>query len=230
MNQAILPGDPPVTITLRVSRRARRLSLRVSALDGRVTLTRPHGVGVQEALDFAREREAWLRDHMARRPAECRVGHHTDIPFRGQTLRIVPGQGRAPALAGTTLAVPGGPDRAGRRALSFLKAAARDRLADASDRYAAALGRSFAGIVLRDPRSRWGSCSAQGRLMYSWRLIMAPDTVLDYVAAHEVAHLAEMNHSPRFWALVADIYGDCRAPRAWLRHEGTALHRYRFAD
>ena len=114
--------------------------------------------------------------------------------------------------------------------MSFLKFAARDRLAGMSDHYAGLLGRSFAGITLRDPRSRWGSCSARGRLMYSWRLIMAPDAVLAYVAAHEVAHLSEMNHSPRFWAVVDGLYGDTRMPRDWLRREGATLHRYRFDD
>lgn len=230
MDQVILPGEPPVSITLRVSRRARRLSLRVSALDGRVTLTRPHGVSACEALDFAREREEWLRGHLARCPGECRVGHYTAIPYRGNMMRIVPGPGRVANLVDDTLVVPGDADAAGRRAMSFLRLAARDRFAEASDRYAALLGRSFTGITLRDPRSRWGSCSSRGRLMYSWRLIMAPDAVLDYVAAHEVAHLAEMNHSPRFWAVVGRLYGDTRAPRDWLRREGTALHRFRFAD
>jgi predicted metal-dependent hydrolase len=105
---------------------------------------------------------------------------------------------------------------------------ARDRLAAACDRHAQRLGRRPAALVLRDTRSRWGSCSAQGVLMFSWRLAMAPPAVLDYVAAHEVAHLAEMNHSRAFWATVARLLPDHAAPRAWLRAEGGALHRWRF--
>ena len=113
MDKAILPGEPPVSITLRLSRRARRLSLRVSALDGRVTLTRPHGVSAQEALDFAREREPWLRRHLARCPGESRVGHGAVIPYRGRELRIIAGPGRAVRLADGALVVPGAPTAPG---------------------------------------------------------------------------------------------------------------------
>src|SRR5690606_32603283 len=112
--------------------------------------------------------------------------------------------------------------------MGWLKALARDRLAAAADRHAATLGRGYRSLVLRDTRSRWGSCAADGRLMFSWRLAMAPPEVLDYVAAHEVAHLAEMNHSPAFWAVVERLMPDHRAPRAWLRAEGAALHRWNF--
>src|SRR5690606_4279045 len=113
---------------------------------------------------------------------------------------------------------------------AFLKTVARDRLATASDRYAVALGRPYGRLTLRDTRSRWGSCSAAGDLMYSWRLVMAPAEVLDYVAAHEVAHLAEMNHSPAFWDVVARLCPDYRRHRTWLRANGGALHRVRFTD
>ena len=107
---------------------------------------------------------------------------------------------------------------------------ARDVLATACDAYAARLGRPYAGLTLRDTRSRWGSCSSAGRLMFSWRLILAPPEVLRYVAAHEVAHLAQMNHSPAFWAEVTRIHGPYAAERKWLRTEGNALHRFRFGD
>jgi predicted metal-dependent hydrolase len=105
---------------------------------------------------------------------------------------------------------------------------ARDALAAASDRYAHALGRTYARLSIRDTRSRWGSCSSQGTLMYSWRLIMAPPAVLDYVAAHEVAHLVEMNHQPAFWDVVAGICPDYATHRAWLRTHGDSLHRINF--
>jgi len=112
----------------------------------------------------------------------------------------------------------------------YMKVLARARLASAADRYAEALGRGYRSLSLRDTRSRWGSCTADGGLMFSWRLMMAPPEVLDYVAAHEVAHLAEMNHSPAFWAVVARLYGDHRRERAWLRAHGGLLQRYDFSD
>ena len=119
---------------------------------------------------------------------------------------------------------------AGTKVKALLKARARDMLATVSDDYAAALGRPYTRLTLRDTRSRWGSCTSDGGLMYSWRLIMAPPEVLHYVAAHEVAHLQEMNHSAAFWAVVEQLYGDYAAPRRWLRKEGDRLHRVTFGD
>ena len=230
MGQHVLPGNPPVALTLKKSARARRISLRVSQLDGRVTLTCPRSVSETEALAFARAKSAWLRQTLADQQAPVIVGHGAQVPVLGIPRRILPAEGRAVRLTDTAILVPGAPGRAAARVLGFLKQHARDRLADAADRYAESLGRPYARLTLRDTRSRWGSCTSDGGLMFSWRLIMAPQPVLDYVAAHEVAHLAEMNHSPAFWAVVARLYGDHTAPRSWLRKEGRNLHRYRFTD
>ena len=159
------------------------------------------------------------------------VSWGSDIPVEGQMLRIAPGDGRRVLPDGDALLVPGPADGVAARLLAFLKTLARDRLATASDRYAAMIDRPYSRLTLRDTRSRWGSCTTAGGLMYSWRLIMAPPEVLDYVAAHEVAHLQEMNHSPAFWGLVEQtLMPDYRDPRRWLREEGGALHRYRFGN
>ncbi|MEX0340932.1 MAG: M48 family metallopeptidase [Arenibacterium sp.] len=226
MSAHYLPGSPPVPLVLRQSARARRISLRISRLDGRVTLTLPKRVSVHEAMDFARSKEAWIRKHLEERPEDCVVEIGAAIPVEGVARRISAVSGRRVQLGADEIGVPGRAVPA--RLQSWLKELARDRLAAASDHYASALGRSYTRITLRDTRSRWGSCSSEGALMYSWRLIMAPPEVLDYVAAHEVAHLVEMNHSPAFWALVEKLYGPYDAPRKWLRVEGNALHRYRF--
>lgn len=225
MGQHILPGNPPIAVSLRRSPRARRISLRISALDGRVTLTLPTGLPEREALDFARQKEAWMRRHLAAQDPEVVVAHGTTLPVEGRMMQVVAGTGRRVTVQGDHLLVPGAP---GPRLQAWLKVLARERLAEASDRYATALGRPYARITLRDTRSRWGSCASSGALSYSWRLIMAPPEVLDYVAAHEVAHLAEMNHSPAFWAGVARLLPGFGAPRAWLRENGAGLHRYRF--
>ncbi|WP_199178601.1 M48 family metallopeptidase [Acidimangrovimonas sediminis] len=227
----ILPGDPPVTLTLRRSARARRLSLRVSRLDGRVTLTLPVRAAEGPALAFAAERAGWIRDALAEMPMMQVVRPDCLIPVEGRALRLVAAGSRgAPRIEGDRLVVPGDPARAAVRAQAFLKALARDRLAEASDRHAAALGRRYHRLTLRDTRSRWGSCTADGNLMYSWRLILAPPEVLDYVAAHEVAHLARMDHSPAFWATVARLMPGYEAPRRWLKRQGQDLHGYRFAQ
>lgn len=226
MGEHALPGRPPVPLTLRKSTRARRISLRISQLDGRVTLTFPHGVPEAEALSFARSKEEWIRQHLAGQPdlEEVQVGGN--IPIEGVDRRIVATTGRRVLLGRDTVAVPKGAE--GRRLARFLKELARDRLSGACDDYAAILGRSYNTLSLRDTRSRWGSCSSHGGLMFSWRLILAPPDVLHYVAAHEVAHLVEMNHSPAFWAQVERVFGSYDAPRRWLRENGATLHRYRF--
>ena len=230
MGQHFLPGNPPVELILRRSARARRISLRVSSLDGRVTLTLPRGVAEAEALAFAREKEAWLRKHLDKRQSDVTVGFGAVLPVEGVLREVVPGAGRAVRLLEDRLEVPGAPERVGTRLAAWLKHLARDRLAAASDDYAAQIGRGYNRISLRDTRSRWGSCTADGGLMYSWRLILAPPEALDYVAAHEVAHLQEMNHSPAFWAVVERLCPNYETHRRWLRHEGTGLHRYRFGN
>lgn len=230
MGQHFLPGTPPVEITLRKTAQARRISLRISRLDGRVTLTCPLRTPDREALAFAQEKAEWLRHHLTAQALPEGVGIGSDLPFEGRMLRIASGGGRLVRAEGDLLLVPGDPDRAAARLAGFLKQAARDRLAAASDHYAARLGRGYARLSLRDTRSRWGSCTADGGLMYSWRLVLAPPEVLRYVAAHEVAHLAEMNHSDAFWSVVTRLYGDYRDPRRWLREKGGDLHRYRFGD
>jgi len=116
----------------------------------------------------------------------------------------------------------------GPRVAAFLKTRARDRLVPMAGKYAAALGRQVAAVSLRDTRSRWGSCTAQGRLMFCWRLAMAPPEVQDYVVAHEAAHLVHMDHSRAYWASVAQVMPGYSAHRAWLRGHGATLHSYRF--
>ncbi|QFT61659.1 M48 family metallopeptidase [Roseivivax sp. THAF30] len=225
-----LSGNPPIAVTLRRSSRARRISLRLSGVDGRVTLTLPPRVPEREGMAFLREKESWLRGHLENRGEPVRIGLGAMLPIAGEPREIRPGSGRSVVLETGALLVPGPEERIAARSLGYLKTLARERLAAASDRYAAVLGKDYTRITLRDTRSRWGSCSSQGALSYSWRLILAPPEVLDYVAAHEVAHLAHMNHSRAYWDTLTQIHGDWRAPRRWLRENGGELHRYRFQD
>jgi predicted metal-dependent hydrolase len=230
MTEIELPGDPPMRVLLRPSARARRFTLRVSRLDGRVTLTMPKRPAHAEAVAFARAQADWIRAQLSKHQPAERVGFGAQIPLEGRLARVVPTDARRGDLMGDLIEVPRKTAAPGAHVEALLKAHARDRLEAASTRYAHTLGRRFSAISLRDTRSRWGSCSSDGKLMYSWRLIMAPADVLDYVAAHEVAHLAEMNHSRAFWQTVDRLYPGFEAPRAWLRREGAALHRYRFRD
>lgn len=224
----MLKGNPPIAVTLRRSARARRLTLRVGQADGRVTLTLPHRLPEREALAFLVSREGWLRARVGELAPEHLVRPGGVLPLEGQEVPVRRGEGHRTMLREGVLWLPPGP--AAPRIAAFVKLRARDRLAAAADRHAAALGRPYRRLTLRDTRSRWGSCTIAGDLMFNWRLVMAPPEVLDYVAAHEVAHLAEMNHGPAFWALVARLFPDHAQARAWLKAEGAALHRIRFGD
>lgn len=222
--------DPPgVTVRLRRSARARRFTLSVSRVDGRPNLTLPARARVAEARAFLERQAGWLEGALTRVPPARPVRAGRALPYRGLSvvLEAEPGRG-APRLADGRLIVRGAEAEAPGRALAFLKARARDELVPAARGYAEAVGREAGRISLRDTRSRWGSCSSSGNLSFSWRLIMAPPEVLDYVAAHEAAHLAEMNHGPRFWALVERLRPDWRDSRDWLRRHGADLQRVDF--
>ncbi len=229
MAQHIIPGTPPVAVFLRRSGRARRISLRVSRLDGKVTLTIPSGVSEREAMAFAHEKQEWLRKQVAQQPQTVVVGLGASVPVAGRERMLVAGDGRSVRLGLDEIAVPGKPEQAARKVQGFLKELARHRLSEAVDHYASRLGKHPSKLTLRDTRSRWGSCSSAGALMFSWRLVMAAPEVLDYVAAHEVAHLKEMNHSQAFWNEVTILHGPYESQRRWLRVHGQELHRYQFA-
>ncbi|MCV2870102.1 M48 family metallopeptidase [Defluviimonas sp. WL0002] len=230
MTRRILPGTPPLEITLRRSQRARRYSIRVSRVDGRVTLSLPARAPEADALAFAQEKADWIRAALRSASPRESVGPGSVIPIEGQSVVVRPAAVRAPKLVAGDLLVPeAARAQTGRRVEAFLKLLARDRLALACDQYAKQLGRGYRGLALRDTRSRWGSCSSAGGLMFSWRLILAPPQVLDYVAAHEVAHLAEMNHSPAFWRVVGSLCPDYAHHRTWLRKNGQSLHAFDFS-
>lgn len=223
-----LSGDPPLAIRWRRSARAKRLALKVSRLDGAVTLTLPARASMRMALRFLHDREDWLRRAVDGLDGPIRVVAGARVPVEGRLFTLKPWALRVPRIEDTQLLVPHA--RPSAAALAFLRLRARDRLAERVAIHARALGRRAGKLTLRDTRSRWGSCTAAGDLMFNWRLIMAPPRVLDYVVAHEVAHLAQMNHSPAFWAEVARLFPAHRDARHWLKAEGAGLHRYRFVE
>ena len=221
MDRLSLDGAPRIDVTLRTSPRARRLTLRV-APSGEVVLTRPLRVARAEAVAFARAKRDWIAARLVGTgPRRPRIGG--TIPFRGSEAPIREGRER---IEGGAVHVAGAP---GPSAARLLKAHARAALTESAGRYAAVLGRPHGRITLRDTRSRWGSCSERGDLSFSWRLAMAPPEVLDYIAAHEVAHLARMDHSPAYWAGLARLMPGYEAPRRWLKEHGRGLLAWDFA-
>ncbi len=221
--------DRTVSLTVRRSGRARRLLLRVDAAGEKVELVLPHGVGLPEGMRFAKSHADWLRARLAARPPRIAFSDGAIISVLGAPLRL---RHRPDARGGAwvedgDLNVTGLAEHLPRRVKDWLIGHARSALGDSARRHAEALGRKFRRLTLRDPRTQWGSCSATGDLSFSWRLILAPPEVLDYVVAHEVAHLSEANHGPRFWTLVTQLIGaDYRSHRVWLRRHGATLLRY----
>jgi predicted metal-dependent hydrolase len=218
-------------IELRRHRQARRYTLRVRAATRTVVLTMPLRGSLREARTFAERNGGWIAARLKRLPQAIPFADGLELPLRGVPHRIVHRATRGTVWtetgdAGALLCVAGNPEHLARRVRDFLKREAKRELEAASRRYAALLGVSVRRVSVRDQTSRWGSCTAAGVLSYSWRLILSPPHVLDYLAAHEVAHLVEMNHSRKFWRVVERICPDWRRARAWLDAHGNALHRY----
>ena len=226
MGHMKLGSAPDISINVRRSSRARRLSLRVSNLDGRVTLTVPAGMSLRTAQDFAEKKANWIASVVERRPSPILVDVGVEIPVEGVPHMVVAGAESTAKLADGRIEAPA--SSAAPAVMALLKELARVRLATSARRHSSAVGREFQQLTLKDTRSRWGSCSAEGNLMFSWRLILAPPGVLDYVVAHEVAHLRHMDHSRAFWNVVRKVCPEYQAPRNWLRQEGAGLHRFRF--
>lgn len=227
MTEAIRIGDPAIEIRLRRNVRARRMVLRVSQPTGTPILTLPPSVSLSRARDFIVDQEDWIRRHQAMAIGPIKVAVGLALPYRGGALTIAASVGRT-SIREQTLHVSGPSALVPSRVAAFLREAARHRCLAASHRHAQRLSRQIGRLTMRDTRGRWGSCTASGDIMFSWRLIMAPDHVLDYVAAHEVAHFEEMNHSHRFWAVVARLCPDHAPSRDWLRLHGSGIMAYDF--
>lgn len=228
MNDILHIGEPPLRIHLRNNNRAKRYSLRISNSDGKVSLTMPRWSNLKDATTFAISQEKWLRKHLSRGMTPIVPSFDKTIIFEGNETTIKNGQGRSVIFIDKILYVPGNEDQLPFKLKGYFRTLARERFVNASEYYASMLDKKIGSVSIRDTRSRWGSCSSEGKLMYSWRLIMAPLEVQNYVAAHEVCHLIEMNHSHAYWSLVNQIFPEYENPRRWLKQNGTLLHRYLF--
>jgi predicted metal-dependent hydrolase len=219
----------PVRVALLWNDRALRYTLRLRGSVREPVVTIPALGKLAEARDFLERHRGWLRARLAALPAATPIVDGGWIPLRGEPHRIVHHAGRGLVRieeheGERRLLVTGSVEHLARRVTDFLKREARRDLEAATARHAATLGVKVKTLRLGDPTSRWGSCSSTGTIAYSWRMIMAPPAVLDYLAAHEVAHLREMNHSDRFWRHVAAICPHMEQAKAWLNRHGASLH------
>ncbi len=219
-----------VPVKVRRNGQAKRLTLRVDKSSGAIKLTLPTHVGQRTAKKFVASNAEWLVAERHNINPDSILGHGDTLSFLGDAL-IIEFTGVAPrrVLLEAEKIIVGGPiDMAGKRLENWLRAEAKKILSERSAYHAETLGASYRRISIGDMKSRWGSCSSSGTLRYSWRLVMAPFEVLDYVAAHEVAHILEMNHSENFWQHVGHCIPDHTIRRRWLKTEGNELFKVNF--
>jgi predicted metal-dependent hydrolase len=220
----------PVTLTFRRNSRARRLIIRPGRDPGSFVVTLPPRASRKEGIDFAERSRRWIGTRLSATPQAVPFAHGAGVMFRGAEHVIAHRPGARGGVwrdeENATINVAGDLRHLPRRLGDWLKQQARQDLLAASERYGEAMALKFRRITMRDQSSRWGSCSADGSLSYSWRLIFAPPFVLDYVAAHEVGHLKHMNHGTRYWRLVLTHCPHAKEAQHWLKRHGAELHRY----
>lgn len=223
-----------IPLTIRSNRRATRLTLRIEPGGKALKMTVPPGVPIRDVEDFLERHKGWIADKVEKLPEAGGLRDGGEVMLRGVSHRIV----LTGKLRGVTevsefdgepvLLVSGDPQHTGRRLSDFLKKEARKDLEEAAHFHARQSGKRISSIKLKDTKSRWGSCTHDGHLSFSWRIAMAPPHVIDYLAAHEVAHLTEMNHGPRFWALCEKLCPGTKEAKTWLKRHGSALHAVDF--
>jgi predicted metal-dependent hydrolase len=224
----ILVDGHEVPITLKRNARARQMILRPLSSGKGASVTLPPGVSVASGIAFAEERALWLAQQFMRYDETVLFEEGARVPYLGVEYEIRQSQARRGSVVQEDgmLFVTGQPEHLARRLTDWFKARAREHITELADEKVSNLDIKRGRISIRDTRSRWGSCSSTGSLNFSWRLVMAPEWVLDYVVAHEVAHLVEHNHSPAFWAVVDTVTEHAAPAKKWLTDNGGQLHRY----
>lgn len=221
-------------IQLRRNQRAKRYILRLPPGETTPVITVPARGTLKTAQDFADRHAGWLKQRLSARPDTVPFVEGQLIPIRGVMhelrplgkLRGIAQQTRDPQTDEPLLLLPGETQSFPRKTTEFLKKQAKADLEHHVSTFARQLGRTYKTISLRDTKSRWGSCSAEGKLSFSWRLILAPPDILEYVAAHEVAHLMHMDHSPEFWQVCKQLAPHTDRTQHWLKQHGSQLHIY----
>lgn len=222
----ILGADLAARVRTLDNPRARRVSLRVDTAAGVIVLVRPRRVSPSFVTAFVSDKRNWIADQLARLPEAIAFENGMSLSVLGEalTVQLAPEKRGGVWRDGDALFVSGRPEHAPRRIRDWLKEEARRHFGPMARELASTLERSVTRLMIRDPRSRWGSCNRDGTVSLSWRLMLAPAAVARYVVAHEVAHLKHMNHRPAFWRTVDTLVDDADSARAWLKRHGASLH------
>ena len=220
-------GSVECPVRWQRSARARKMSLRIDPCAGEVVVTLPPRASRRQGMALLTAHAAWVTERLGALAPVVPFADGARVPLGGvpHAVRHAPELRGGVVLREGEILVSGEAGFLRRRVADFLRAEARRRIAVLAGPHAAALGVRPRAVRLKDTRTRWGSCAPDGTLAFSWRLVMAPDWVLDYVVAHEVCHLRELNHSPRFWAHVSSRTPHRAAAQDWLRRHGPGLLR-----
>ncbi len=220
-------------------RTKRRKSISIQVRGGGVRVLAPHRVPSEEIEALLHAKLTWIErklreQEVIRERAPRSYVDGARWPFLGGEIVLAIGHGRAvdPTLQGNclTVSIPSRGKHAPHEAAvrhqleMWLREQARIRLVDFTQKHSKRIGRSPKSIMLKTYKARWGSCSASGNITYDWRLVMAPLSVINYVAAHEVAHLQHLDHSKKFWSCVDELCPDNRKAKTWLRRYGATLN------
>lgn len=235
---AALGSELATRISTVLNPRARRMSLRLDPAGNQIVLVRPRRASDRTILNFVASRKEWIKARLDSLPPRIVFADGVHIPIAGQdhVLKLAPEKRGGVWREGETVFIAGQPEFAARRVKEWLKSEARRMLTPMVQAMATVIERKVKHVTVRDTTSRWGSCSSDGKLSFSWRLVLAPIPVLTYVAAHEVAHLKHLNHSDAFWRTVDDVLDayekdparrrETDLARDWLQGHGAGLHRY----
>lgn len=224
------------TLPLRIveNERARRLTLRIDAGGRGLRITVPPGMARSEVDRFLIRHQGWLEQRLAKTPDRPQVRPGIKLPVRGVPHLIIHEPGKRGTVqigrdeAGPILIVSGDRIHLARRVADFLKREAKREIEGLVAKHTSIVGRRAKAIRFKDTSSRWGSCTSDGNLSFSWRIMMAPPPVINYLVAHEVAHLKEMNHGPKFWRLCTELCPDTKRCKDWLKRNGGALQAIQF--
>ncbi len=219
-------GERLIALSICRHARARRISLRLSPARDGIVMTLPKRAALAKGMAFFASKSQWVLSHVEQTPA-AKLAEGAVISLLGNETFIKRGDGRGVAtLHDNILTIYGAPEFTERRVRDFLKKHLQSICLEQARTMAGILGKTIREVKIRDTRSRWGSCTASGILTFNWRLVLAPPEILNYLIAHEVAHLAEMNHSRTFWEVVARLHPDYKKSRLWLKNHGHTLHRH----
>ena len=226
-------GTRSLPLRIVENARAKRLTLRIEKGGKGLRVTVPPGIDPREVDRFLDRHRGWLETRLAKLPDDAALRPGVKLPVRGVPHLIVHQPGRGTVTVGSlegepALIVHGDGAHLQRRLADFLKREAKRDIEILVAKHTVSVGRRAKTVRYRDTTSRWGSCTSDGTLSFSWRIMMAPKTVIDYLVAHEVAHLKEMNHGPKFWALCRELCPRTDEARAWLKKNGGALQAIRF--